>query len=262
MDSPRTQRTGTRLRVWLPIAVVVSIGIVCLAGVIRFINRDPRSEDLTQTRSTVTETKAENAATSHASGEPSPLPLFEEVPAEITGVNFTHRLVPDHERAYLYHSGYTCGGVCLGDINNDGLCDIFLVSGPDENAFFLNQGGFVFEKSPASQVVAGRGSWGVGASLADVDGDGDLDLFVCNYDSPNRLWLNEGTDASGQLRLTECSSQAGVLEVAEATLRCFRRTVPAAVPGIVFLSGGQSSELATAHLNEMNKLGAQPWQLS
>jgi len=61
---------------------------------------------------------------------------------------------------------------------------------------------------------------------------------------------------------TECPTQASVRQVAEATLACFRRTVPAAVPGIVFLSGGQSDELATAHLNEMNRLGGGPWQLS
>jgi fructose-bisphosphate aldolase class I len=59
-----------------------------------------------------------------------------------------------------------------------------------------------------------------------------------------------------------CPQQASVREVAEQTLRCFRYTVPAAVPGIVFLSGGQSDQLATAHLNEMNKLGGGPWQLS
>jgi fructose-bisphosphate aldolase class I len=51
-------------------------------------------------------------------------------------------------------------------------------------------------------------------------------------------------------------------EVARETIRCFRRHVPAAVPGIVFLSGGQSDEDATARLNEMNKLGPHPWQLS
>ena len=61
---------------------------------------------------------------------------------------------------------------------------------------------------------------------------------------------------------TECKHQASVAAVAEATVRCFRRTVPAAVPGIVFLSGGQSDELATAHLNEMNRMGPQPWELS
>jgi len=60
----------------------------------------------------------------------------------------------------------------------------------------------------------------------------------------------------------ECSSQADVTRVAEATLHCFRRTVPAAVPGIVFLSGGQSDEIATAHLSKMNELGGGPWELS
>jgi len=59
-----------------------------------------------------------------------------------------------------------------------------------------------------------------------------------------------------------CPQQASVEEVAEATVRCFRATVPAAVPGIVFLSGGQSDELATAHLNAMNTLDGRPWQLS
>ncbi len=58
------------------------------------------------------------------------------------------------------------------------------------------------------------------------------------------------------------TKQAGVGQVAEATLRTIRRAVPAAVPGIVFLSGGLSPELATEHLNAMNALGAQPWEIS
>jgi fructose-bisphosphate aldolase, class I len=60
----------------------------------------------------------------------------------------------------------------------------------------------------------------------------------------------------------DASSRAGVDDVAEATLECFHRHVPAAVPGIVFLSGGQSDEDATAHLNAMNARGPHPWQLS
>lgn len=60
----------------------------------------------------------------------------------------------------------------------------------------------------------------------------------------------------------ECPTQASVEAVAEATVRCLRETVPAAVPGIVFLSGGQSDEVATAHLSAMNELGPHPWELS
>ena len=59
-----------------------------------------------------------------------------------------------------------------------------------------------------------------------------------------------------------CKQQASVNEVAERTVKVLRRTVPAAVPGIAFLSGGQSDELATAHLDAMNKLGGAPWALT
>lgn len=59
-----------------------------------------------------------------------------------------------------------------------------------------------------------------------------------------------------------CATQANVTEVAEATLDCFRNAVPAELPGIVFLSGGQSDEKATAHLNKMNELEGGPWELS
>jgi fructose-bisphosphate aldolase class I len=61
---------------------------------------------------------------------------------------------------------------------------------------------------------------------------------------------------------TECPEQAGIEEIAQSTLRCFRRSVPAAVPGIVFLSGGQSDEDATVRLNAICKADAAPWKLS
>src|SRR5207249_195773 len=60
----------------------------------------------------------------------------------------------------------------------------------------------------------------------------------------------------------DCPQQASVQEVAEATVRCMKRVVPAAVPGLVFLSGGQSDLQATEHLNAMNRLPDLPWQLS
>jgi fructose-bisphosphate aldolase class I len=60
----------------------------------------------------------------------------------------------------------------------------------------------------------------------------------------------------------DCPKQAGVEEVAERTIRCLKRTVPSAVPGIAFLSGGQSAESATEHLNAMNSMGPHPWEVS
>ncbi len=69
--------------------------------------------------------------------------------------------------------------------------------------------------------------------------------------------------ASMVLAAKSCPQQASVQQVAEATIRCLKRAVPASLPGIVFLSGGQSDELATAHLNAMNAMGLQlPWPLS
>jgi fructose-bisphosphate aldolase class I len=61
---------------------------------------------------------------------------------------------------------------------------------------------------------------------------------------------------------TKAPEQAGVEQVAEWTLRCLKEAVPPAIPGIVFLSGGQTDEAATAHLSEMNRIGGVPWELS
>lgn len=84
----------------------------------------------------------------------------------------------------------------------------------------------------------------------------------------NRLALHrvklEGTILKPNMVVSgkKCPKQAGVQEVAEKTIAVFKRTVPAAIPGIVFLSGGQSDEDATAHLNAMNAIGGLPWALS
>lgn len=74
----------------------------------------------------------------------------------------------------------------------------------------------------------------------------------------------EGTILKPNMTLsgTECGTQASIDEVAEKTVRCLKENVPAAVPGICFLSGGQSDYLATAHLHAMNALGDLPWRLS
>lgn len=84
----------------------------------------------------------------------------------------------------------------------------------------------------------------------------------------NRLALHkvnlEGTILKPNMIVSgkKCPTQASVEEVAERTIACFKRTVPAAIPGIVYLSGGQSDEVATAHLNAMNAIGGFPWKMS
>jgi fructose-bisphosphate aldolase class I len=106
-----------------------------------------------------------------------------------------------------------------------------------------------------------------------MDGDHDIDvcyevtevtlrsLFAALYDQNVML---EGTILKASMVVSgkDCPDQASIEEVAEMTVRCLKSTVPATLPGIVFLSGGQSDEAATAHLNAMNKLGPLPWPLS
>lgn len=106
-----------------------------------------------------------------------------------------------------------------------------------------------------------------------MDGSHDIDtcfevtevtlrsLFASLYEHNVML---EGTilKASMVIPGTTCAEQASVEEVAAATLQVLKSTVPATLPGIVFLSGGQSDEAATAHLNAMNLLGPNPWPLS
>ena len=106
-----------------------------------------------------------------------------------------------------------------------------------------------------------------------MDGDHDIDtcmevtevvlrsLFGALYDQNVML---EGTILKASMVISgkSCPEQASVEEVAEMTVRCLKSAVPAILPGIVFLSGGQSDEAATAHLNAMNQMGPLPWPLS
>jgi len=105
--------------------------------------------------------------------------------------------------------------------------------------------------------------------------DGDHDIARCQHITERvitrlydelfmaRVWL-EGTVLKPNMVISgkQCASQASVSEVAERTVETLKRTVPSAVPGIAFLSGGQSDEEATAHLDAMNKLGPLPWALT
>ncbi|MBS0589614.1 MAG: fructose-bisphosphate aldolase class I [Proteobacteria bacterium] len=106
-----------------------------------------------------------------------------------------------------------------------------------------------------------------------MDGNHDIDvcydvteatlrsLFGALYEQNVML---EGTILKASMVVSgkDCPDQASVDEVAEATVRCLKATVPASLPGIVFLSGGQTDEQSTAHLNAMNQIGPHPWPLS
>jgi hypothetical protein len=129
-----------------------------------------------------------------------------------TGVGFTNRLDLDHPLKRLYLAGYACGGVAVGDIDGDGRADLYLVNGPHENRLYRQTGNLRFEDVTEQAGVTGGQAWGAGAAMIDIDNDGDLDIYVCNYNSPNQLFVNTG---SGRFR--EASVEFG-LDLTDACL--------------------------------------------
>ena len=118
-------------------------------------------------------------------------PLFEEVGAQETGIDFTfHWDPPEH---YKWHFDNAIGGgVAIGDYDADGLPDVFLTRAFGGGRLYRNLGNFGFRDVTASARLVDDGTWGTGASFVDLDNDGDLDLFVCSFDAPNRFYLNQG----------------------------------------------------------------------
>lgn len=118
---------------------------------------------------------------------------------EETGVRFANML-PENERMniLLYENFYSGGGVSVGDLTGDGLPEIFFVGNTVGNALYLNKGGMSFEDITDKAGVKGRGRWGKGCTMVDIDADGDLDIYVCNaglYNDEkrrNELYLNNG----------------------------------------------------------------------
>lgn len=126
-------------------------------------------------------------------------PLFNKLSEEATGVNFTNTLTYDSVfNIYTYRNFYNGGGVAIGDIDNDGLEDIYFTSNRQANKLYRNLGGLQFEDITSTAGVAGAKAWSTGVSMADVNGDGFLDIYVCNSgdidgdDKQNELFINNG----------------------------------------------------------------------
>src|SRR4051812_43808458 len=140
-------------------------------------------------------------------------PLFQSLSPEATNINFENRL--ENRKAfgilyYLYY--YNGGGVATGDINGDGLPDIYFTANKKgSNKLYLNKGNFQFEDITDKAGVAGTADWCSGVTMADVDGDGYLDIYVSAISQAyrlkghNELYINNKNGT-----FTESSAQYGL----------------------------------------------------
>jgi hypothetical protein len=125
--------------------------------------------------------------------------LFHRLPSSHTGIVFENTLtVLEDFDVFRYRNFYNGGGVGIGDINNDGLPDVYLTSNMGDNKLYLNKGNFTFEDITEKAGVKGSKFWSTGVSMADVNGDGWLDIYVCNSgdingdNRENELFINNG----------------------------------------------------------------------
>ncbi|MFN3840127.1 MAG: VCBS repeat-containing protein [Cyclobacteriaceae bacterium] len=129
-----------------------------------------------------------------------------------TNISFINTLHEDEQNniiEYLYF--YNGAGVAAGDINNDGLTDLFFVSNQGPNAIYLNQGSFRFKDISNSAGIMSTRNWETGVTMADVNADGLLDIYVCgvggyrHYKGHNQLYIN-----NGNLTFTERAAEFGI----------------------------------------------------
>ena len=125
--------------------------------------------------------------------------LFEQIAPKESGVDFVNELSFDEKfNIFTYRNYYNGGGVALGDVNNDGLLDIYFTANLGPNKLYLNKGDFKFEDATEKSGTAGTRAWSTGAAMADVNGDGFLDIYVCNSgdisgdNKQNELFINQG----------------------------------------------------------------------
>ena len=142
----------------------------------------------------------------HSGAAPDPAGrLFTLMPSAFTGVRFENRLRESQDlNVFTYRNFYNGGGVGIGDLTGDGLPELILTSNQSGPTLYLNSGGLRFRDiTEAAGLSSDAESWTTGVTLADVNGDGLLDIYICRAGplSPgrraNELWIHQGVDANG-----------------------------------------------------------------
>jgi len=131
---------------------------------------------------------------------------------ENTGIDFQNNVEDGRlDNSFLFRNFYNGGGVAIGDINNDGLPDIFLTSNAGTNKLYLNKGNFKFEDISDKAGIIKDDKWNTGVVFVDINGDGWLDIYVCSSghmstgNRKNKLYLN-----NHNLTFTEAAAQYGL----------------------------------------------------
>ena len=153
--------------------------------------------------------------------------LFTLLPSSYTGVNFANRLTETRDfNVFTYRNFYNGGGVAIGDLTGDGLPEIVLTSNQEGPKLYLNLGNFHFRDVTKEAGVAENGRWTTGVTLADVNGDGKLDVYVCHAGlkpgalRANTLYLNQGM-IDGIPRFKEMAAQYGLADTGYSTQAAF-----------------------------------------
>ncbi|HTE30651.1 MAG TPA: VCBS repeat-containing protein [Chryseolinea sp.] len=149
--------------------------------------------------------------------------LFTSIDASESGMDFANMLGFDEDfNIYTYRNYYNGGGVAIGDINNDGLADVYFSGNIAPNKLYLNKGNFKFDDITEKAGLIGKGAWSTGVSMADVNGDGLIDIYVCNSgdikgdNKQNELFIN-----NGNLTFTDRAEELGVADKGYATHAAF-----------------------------------------
>ncbi len=131
--------------------------------------------------------------------DPANEKLFTSIPSSYSGITFSNPVVQTRENNHMINVEFISGaGVAIGDINGDDLPDIFLTGNQVRDRLYLNQGDLKFKDISNEAGIVNDEIWSSGATFADVDGDGDLDIYVCrnmyleDEKSANQLYINNG----------------------------------------------------------------------